>query len=248
MKASVRQKSILSRGRISRFIAVVAVLTFVVALSVVGSGCGDSTSPDSTASTGTLQTGGILKIGAQPGNANFDPALFAGAVPDILLQAPDLREARDAGRRTSRCSRPWPPSGAPPTARCGSSRCGTASRSVTARPSPPTTSSTRWTACAARSWARRWPTCTPTSSSVEAADPTTVTFTLEVGRRRVPGFAHRLPHAHARARTSPTRPRRCVGTGPFVLESISAEDRAILKKNPELLGHGRRRQQAPVPG
>ena len=30
--------------------------------------------------------GGVLKIGSQPGNVNFDPALFAGAVPDILLQ------------------------------------------------------------------------------------------------------------------------------------------------------------------
>ena len=35
---------------------------------------------------GAIKQGGVLKIGSQPGNVNFDPALFAGAVADILLQ------------------------------------------------------------------------------------------------------------------------------------------------------------------
>ena len=39
--------------------------------------------------------------------------------------------------------------------------------------------------------------------------------------------------------------KNAVGTGPFVLESISAEDRAILKKNPDYWGKDAQGNQLP---
>ena len=70
----------------------------------------------SPSSGGAIKTGGVLKVGVQPGNVKFDPALFAGAVADILLQQ-QIYEKLVTWPRTSPSSPRWPPNGTPPTAR-----------------------------------------------------------------------------------------------------------------------------------
>ena len=119
------------------------------------------------------------------------------------------------------------------------------SSSATARTSPRPTSSTRWTVCAARSSARRWPTSTPTSRS-RGAGRDHRRLHARHGRLRVPRVAHRLPHADALQdgqgpgqegrRHRPVRARVHLGRRP----RRAQEER-------RLLGHRRQRQQAAVP-
>ncbi|MFA4965069.1 MAG: ABC transporter substrate-binding protein [Thermoleophilia bacterium] len=230
----MRQKSILSRGRIGRFIAVVAVLTFIVALSVAGSGCGDSTSPDSTTGTGTLQTGGILKIGAQPGNANFDPALFAGAVPDIQLQAQVYEKLVTLGADFTvqpALATEW--SSADGKVWVFKLRDGVTFSNGKAF----TADDVVYTMDRLRSKELGSPMADVYSNivSVEATDPATVTFTLESVDAEFP--ASLTDYRTLMLCKDVADPaKEMVGTGPFVLESISAEDRAILKKNPSYWG------------
>jgi peptide/nickel transport system substrate-binding protein len=71
--------------------------------------------------------------------------------------------------------------------------------------------------------------------SVDATDPTTVTFTLKNVDSEFP--ASLTDYRTLMLCKSVADPaKEAVGTGPFVLESISAEDRAVLKKNPTYWG------------
>ena len=89
---------------------VLALVLVLVVAAAAGCGSSSSGSSASPSATGAIKQGGILKIGSQPGNVNFDPALFAGAVPDILLQqqiyeklvtlGAGLRRAADARHRS----------------------------------------------------------------------------------------------------------------------------------------------------
>src|SRR5674476_1068054 len=81
MKSATPQSTGSTLRRGGRVLAVAMVLLVAVGLLALVTACGGS-SGSSNASPST----GVLKIGSQPGNINFDPALFAGAVPDILLQ------------------------------------------------------------------------------------------------------------------------------------------------------------------
>ncbi len=248
MKMSRTRKG--ERGWGLRVLGGVLVLALVVVLAAAIVGCGDDRHRRRARARpppGAIKQGGVLKIGVAPGNVNFDPALFAGAVSDILLQQQIYEKLVTLGQDFTvqpTLATEWDsPDGKVWTLQAAER----ASSSATARTSPPTTSSTRWTGCAARSSARRWPTCTPTS---RASSPTTrrhVTFTAQERRLGVPGLAHRLPHAHALQVGQgsgqggrghrPVRPRVHLGRGP-----------RRPQEEPDLLGQGRRRQPAAVPG
>src|SRR5665647_3361555 len=87
MKSATPQSTGSTLRRGGRVLAVAMVLLVAVGLLALVTACGGSSgSSNASPSTGAIKMGGVLKIGSQPGNINFDPALFAGAVPDILLQ------------------------------------------------------------------------------------------------------------------------------------------------------------------
>ena len=189
----------------------------------------------------------MLKIGIAAGQRQLRPGAVRRRRARHPAAAADLREARHAGPGLQPSSRRWRPSGTRPTARCGRSRCSAESSSATARPSPPTTSCTRWTGCAARSSARRWPTCTPTSRASSPTDPTHVTFTLKNVDSEFPASLtdYRTlmlckigqgPGQGGRGHR-PVRARVHLGRGP-----------RRPQEEPDLLGQGRRRQPAAVPG
>ena len=153
------RKGPLGRHRGVRVVGVVLVLALMVVLvgAIAGCGSGGTDQSASPAATGAIKMGGVLKIGSPPGNVNFDPVLFAGAVPDILLQAQIYEKLVTLGQDFT----------VQPTlaTELGLSRrqdvglLAPEGREVQQRRSRsrPRTSSTRWTACAARSSARRWP-------------------------------------------------------------------------------------------
>ena len=86
MKSSAPQQAgATARHKASGF-AALAALVVALAIAVIAAGCGSSAggSSASPSSGAAIKTGGVLKIGAQAGNGNFDPVLFAGAVGDLV--------------------------------------------------------------------------------------------------------------------------------------------------------------------
>jgi len=223
----------LRRG--SRVLAVAMVLLVAVGLLALvaacgGSGGGSSASP----STGSIKMGGVLKIGSEPGNVNFDPALFAGAVPDILLQQQIYEKLVTLGQDLSV---------QPTLATKWSSPDGkvwtfTLRDGVTFSNGQPFTSAdVVYTMGRLRSKKLGSPMADVYANikSVVATDPTTVTFNLKNVDSEFP--ASLTDYRTLMLCKSVTNPaKQAVGTGPFTLQSVSAEDRAILMKNPTYWG------------
>ena len=92
---------------------------------------------------------------------NFDPALFAGAVPDILLQQQIYEKLVTLGQDFTvqpTLATEWDS----PDGRVWTFKLREGVKFSNGETSRRPTSSTRWTGCAARSSARRWPTSSPT--------------------------------------------------------------------------------------
>ena len=183
---------------------------------------------------------------SQPGNVNFDPALFAGAVSDILLQQQIYEKLVTLGQDFTvqpTLATKWDsPDGKVWTFTLAERR------QVQQRPGLHLGRRRLHDGPAAQQEARLADGRRLRQHQEEssAPDPTTVVFTLSTVDSEFP--ASLTDYRTLMLCKSVKDPaKEAVGTGPFVLESISAEDRAVLKKNADLLGHRRRRQQAPVP-
>ena len=120
------------------------------ALGPIAAACGSSggTAASSSASAaGTPNKGGDLMVGIVGGSAKDTADPHIGSYePDIAIQYIMYEGLTnwdfDMGLRTC-----WPrPSSPTPTVPSGRSSCGTGCCGTTANPSPPTTSSTPWTA------------------------------------------------------------------------------------------------------
>ena len=221
----------------ARLVGAVLVLALVVVLVAAAVGCGDSGGTSDTASpaaTGAIQQGGVLKIGSAPGNVNFDPALFAGAVSDILLQQQIYEKLVTLGQDFTvqpTLAIEWDsPEGKVWTFKLQSGVTFSNGEDFTA-------DDVVYTMDRLRSKELGSPMADVYANvkSVTADDPTHVTFALKKVDSEFP--ASLTDYRTLMLCKSVEDPaKEAVGTGPFTLESISAEDRAVLKKNPTYWG------------
>ena len=187
----------------------------------------------------------MLKIGVQPGNGNFDPVLFAGAVGDILLQQQIYEKLVTLGPGLHRPADAWPPSGTRRTARCGRSPCSSGVKFSNGQPF--TSADVVYTMNRLRSKKLGSPMADVYANikSITAPDPTTVVFTLRRSTREFPASLTDY-RALMLCKSVKDPAKDPVGTGPFMLKSISAEDRAVLVKNPNYWGKDAQGNQLPV--
>ena len=206
MKSATPQSTGSTLRRGGRVLAVAMVLLVAVVLLALVTACGGSSgSSNASPSTGAIKMGGVLKIGSQPGNINFDPALFAGAVPDILLQQQVYEKLVTLGQDFS------------------------------VQP----TLATKWDSPGGKVW-----TFTLrdgiTFSNGQPFTSADVVYTMNRLRSKKLGSPMADIYANIKS---------VVATGlttvTFTLKSISAEDRAILMKNPTYWGKDAQGNQLP---
>jgi|BarGraNGADG00312_2_1021985.scaffolds.fasta_scaffold19727_1 peptide/nickel transport system substrate-binding protein len=228
-----------------RVLAVAMVLPVAVGLLALVTACGGSGGASSASPTagGAVKTGGVLKIGSQPGNINFDPALFAGAVPDILLQQQIYEKLVTLGQDLSvqpTLATKWDsPDGKVWTF--------TLRDGITFSNGQPFTSAdVVYTMDRLRSkkLGSAMADVYANIKSVTAPDPTTVVFTLASVDSEFPASLTDY-HTLMLCKSVKNPAKVAVGTGPFTLKSISAEDRAILMKNPAYWGKDAQGNQLP---
>jgi peptide/nickel transport system substrate-binding protein len=211
---------------------VVATMALVLVAFMVA--CGGNAGSSASPTAGAIKMGGVLKIGSQPGNVNFDPALFAGAVPDILLQQQIYEKLVTLGQDFSvqpTLATKWDsPNGKVWTFTL---RAGV----KFSNGDPFTADDVVYTMNRLRSKKLGSPMADVFANitSVKAQDPTTVVFTLKSVDSEFPASLtdYRVLMLDKNVKNPA---KTAVGTGPFVLKSISAEDRAVLTKNPNYWG------------
>lgn len=231
-------------------LALVGVLVMVAALLVVGcsSNGATTTAPGGSSSTnttaagaGAIKTGGTLKIGTEPAT-NLDPH-FSTSIPDILLNHQiydwfveiDSKNAAAPGlavKWDSADGKVWNfevrsgvkfSNGADLTA---DDIVYTFNRLRDKKVGAPTVS------------------LYENITDIKAVDPTHVTFTLATPN---PEFPADLGDYHAAVLSKDVADPKTerVGTGPFMLKSFLAEDRAVLVKNPNYWGKDDAGRQLP---
>lgn len=211
--------------------AVVLVLAFALAVAVTVAACGESATETGG---GAIKMGGVLKVGSQPGNVNFDPALFAGAVPDILLQQQVYEKLVTLGQDFSvqpTLATEW----SSPDGRVWTFKL---RRGVTFHNGEEFTSAdVVYTMDRLRSKELGSPMAEVYSNirSVEAPDKYTVVFVLKSVDAEFPASLTDY-RTLMLCRKVKDPAKEAVGTGPFMLKSISAEDRAVLVRNPSYWG------------
>jgi len=245
MKSSVPQKADTTAGRKGRGLLALAALVVVFAIAAAAAGCGSSSggASASPSSSAAIKTGGVLKIGAQAGNGNFDPVLFAGAVGDLQLQAQIYEKlvvlAQDYSVAPALASKWSSPDGKVWT--------------FTLQPNvkfsngqPFTSADVIYTMGRLRSKKLGSPMADVYANikSVTGPDPTTVVFTLAKVDSEFPASLTDY-RALMLCKSVADPAKHPVGTGPFMLKSISAEDRAILVKNPTYWGKDAQGNQLP---
>ena len=245
MDPSISGKGLSVRHRGVRVVGVVLVLAlmFVLVGAIAGCGSGGTDQSASPAATGAIKQGGVLKIGTAAGNINFDPALFAGAVSDILLQQQIYEKLVTLGQDFSvepTLATEWDsPDGKVWTFKLQEGVTFSNGEDFTA-------DDVVYTMDRLRSKELGSPMADVYANikSVDATDPATVTFTLKNVDSEFP--ASLTDYRTLMLCKSVKDPaKEAVGTGPFVLESISAEDRAVLKKNPTYWGKDAEGNQLP---
>ena len=236
MKSVTSQRRRFASGRAGRTLVALLALLLVVALVAIAVGCGgdDGGTAASPSAGGAIKTGGVLKIGSQPGNVNFDPALFAGAVPDILLQQQIYEKLVTLGQDLSvqpTLATKWDsPDGKVWTFTLRDGVKFSNGQDFTSADVVYTMDRLR-----SKKLGSAMADVYVNIKDVSAPDPATVTFTLKSVDSEFPASLTDY-HTLMLCKTVSNPKKNAVGTGPFVLESISAEDRAILKKNPNYWG------------
>ena len=237
-----------------RTLGVLAILGVLVAIVALATGCSSKgTTTTTPAGTGTtaapgtettapaaIKTGGVVRVGSQTGNLDFDPAFFAGNIADIALQKQALEPLVQLGpglviepvlatKWETSDSKVW---------------------KFTLRDGVKFSNGSAFTADDVVYTMKRL--MDPKSSvakdlnieTMTADDPTHVTFTLKAPDDLFPGS---LTDYRALILSKDVKDPKTelVGTGPFVLESSAAESGAVFKKNPVYWGKDANGQQLP---
>ncbi len=233
-----------SRGASGRILVAAAAVVVVLALAMAAVGCGDSSSDESSSpSPAAMKAGGVLKVGMQPGNGQFDPVLMAGSVGDILLNVQVQENLVDLAQDFSV---------APTLATEWSSEDGRV-WDFTLQDGVMFTNGESFTSADVvysfdrlRSEELGSPMAEVYAGieSVVASDPTHVTFNLKTADSEFPASLTDY-RAKMLCKTVKNPMKELVGTGPFMLDSYTAEDRAILKKNPDYWGKDESGTQLP---
>jgi peptide/nickel transport system substrate-binding protein len=227
----------------ARAFAVVLVLAVVLALTFAIVGCGDTgTSTDeSPSAAGAPTVGGTLNVGMQPGNGQYDPVMMAGSVGDILLVC-QVQENL-VGLAQDFSVKPWLATewDSPD----GKSWTFMLQEGVTFSNGEAFTSED-----VIYSFERLQSKESPMAGvyanikEVVADSPTQVTFNLKAVDSEFPSSLTDY-RAKMLCKTVADPMTELVGTGPFMLESFAAEDRAVLAKNPTYWQKDESGQQLP---
>jgi len=225
-----------SRHRYSPAFVLVVLLALVLA-AAAAAGCGSDEGSDGTASpsptSAGIQPGGTLVVAMQAGNGQYDPVMMAGSIGDIALQAQVLEKlvtlAQDFSVQPTLATS-WEPN-----------EDGTA-WTFTLRDGVKFTNGQPFTAADVvynmeRLRAKDSPMATvyENVTDVVADDATHVTFQLATADSEFP--ASLTDYRSLMLSKSVKDPmKNIVGTGPFMLKSFAAEDRAVLVKNPDYWG------------
>ena len=218
--------------RAAKVTALAGVLALVLA-AVALSGCG-STSPSASPSSAAIKMGGVMKVGQQPGNGGLDPVLHSDNVADIMVQEQVLEKLCDldpgfvvvprlATEWTSSDSKVWKF-----TLRDGV---------MFTNGEPFTSEDVVYSMGRLRSKKLGSPMADIYANIVDvtADDPTHVTFTLKSPDSEFPSSL--TDYRSLMLCKSVKDPNKeIVGTGPFMHESFTPEDRTVLKKNPDYWG------------
>jgi len=205
-----------------------AVAVVAVAVTWGTAGGGGSASPSSV---GTPQPGGTLKVGMQPGEGQYDPVLMDGAAGDVLLvsqvQEPLVELAQDFSIQ-------------PVLATAWSTPDEGKTWKLTLRDGvkfgngqPFTSADVLYSFDRLRNEELGSPMAKIYANikSVVGDDATHLTFNLKAPDSE---FMASLTNVHAKmlCRSVADPMTELVGTGPFMLKSYAAGDRAVLVKNP----------------
>lgn len=222
-------------------------LLSLLVMGAVAAGCGDSGATTTTGgatetTAGAITPGGALRVASQPGNGDFDPALFAGNVADIILQHQSLEKLVTLGQDFNlepTLATEW-------TSDDGITWKFTLREGVTfSNGSPFTADDVVYTMDRLRDPALKSPMVSVYANidTITADDATHVTFTLKTPDGEFPKSLTDYRTLMLSKDVDPAA--ELVGTGPFVLESISAESGAIFKKNPTYWGTDDQGNQLP---
>jgi len=246
MKAQPAFKSRVSRKRLARTLAIVAVLLLVVALAAVAAACGSSggggASP-SASSAGTPQAGGVFKVGMQPGNGQYDPVLMAGAVGDIILVCQvqeNLVELAQDFTVVPMLATNW-------DSPDGKTWSFALQEGVTFSNGEPFTSDDvvySFDRLRSKKLGSPMADVYANIKSVVGDDPTHVTFQLKKVDSEFPASLTDY-RAKMLCKSVSDPMKELIGTGPFTLKSYAAEDRAVLVKNPSYWGKAEDGTQLP---
>jgi peptide/nickel transport system substrate-binding protein len=221
---------------------VLVLLLASVALAAAAYGSGGRTQTAHDA--GAPQAGGTLKVGMQPGNGEYDPVLMEGAAGDVILvaqvQEPLVELAPDFSVQPLLATAWSTPDG-------GKTWKLTLRDGVTFSNGQPFTSAdVLYSFDRLRSEELGSPMATIYADieSVVADDATHVTFNLKAPDSE---FVASLTDVHAKmlCKTITDPMTELVGTGPFMLQSYAARDRAVLVKNPHYWGVDAQASQLP---
>ena len=232
-----------------RALVALGLLLTLMVVAAVAVGCGDSTTTTTAGGTettgttaGNITTGGVLRVASQPGNGDFDPALFAGNVADIILQHQSLEKLVTLGQDFNlepTLATEW-------ASDDGITWKFTLRDGVTfSNGSPFTADDVVYTMDRLRDPAlgSAMVSVYANIDTITADDPTHVTFMLKAPDGEFPKSLTDYRTLMLSKDVDPAK--ELVGTGPFVLESISAESGAVFKKNPTYWGKDDQGNQLP---
>jgi peptide/nickel transport system substrate-binding protein len=201
-------------------------------IMTVAAGCGTAANSDSSSpsASGAIKTGGTVTVGSPTGSGQYDPALFAGNPADIFLQRQVLQHLVYLGDGMTvqpELATEWESAD-------GKVWTFTLQDGVTfSNGEAFTADDVVYTMDRLRDKKLGSPMAEAFSfiKSVVADDPTHVTFNLKTVTSTFP--ASLTDYRVMMLCKSVKDPmKNLVGTGPFMLESFAAEDRAELVKNP----------------
>lgn len=258
MTKKVRNGNEWLHGRPTGVLVLLGILAALLVLAVLVGGCGgkdettttagDTSSTqaggtDTTAAPAGPAKGGVLKVGMQPGNGQYDPVLMAGSVGDILLNVQVQENLVDLAQDFSLT---------PLLATEWSSADGKTWK-VTLRDGVKFTNGEAFTAddvvysfdrLRSKDLGSPMAEVYSNITSVVADDPTHVTFNLTAPDSE---FMASISDYRAKMLCKSVKDpmTEFVGTGPYMLESFAAEDRAVLKANPDYWGTDENGQKLP---
>lgn len=235
-------------GRPTGILVLLGILAALLTLAVLVAGCGGDETTTTAGDTSSTQAGGtdttatpvgpakggVLKVGMQPGNGQYDPVLMAGSVGDIILNVQVQENLVDLAQDFSVI----------PVLATEWSSSDSKVWKFTLRDGVKFSNGEAFTAddvvysfdrLRSKELGSFMADVYSTIASVVADDPTHVTFTLSAADSEFPkSLTDYRSKMLCKSIKDPMK--ELVGTGPYTLESFAAEDRAVLKANPDYWG------------